>query len=184
VIQLPKSVGLLSKLASKEQARYGGALNSIHVAANGTEYKLVSTDGQVLGVLRGSVIPPGMEACVLIPVSAWDHAFKFCPKDGHIELHEQKLIAVGKAQTEVPFDPINGRFPEWLRVMPAEMPLVRIRVNPAILIRLLQVADAVSRTHEAQANTVELFVYNPQKPIGVVAIGQDVIFDGIVMPLT
>ncbi len=182
MIQIPKFASLLSRLASKGQARY--ALKGVQVDANGTEYKLIATDGHVLGVLRGSVIPPGMELCTLVPAKAWDQAFKLCGKDSHVELHPDRFIIPGEASAVVAFTPLDGRFPEWLRVMPEQMPLFRMKVNPAILVRLLQVADAVSRTHDDQANTVELFFYAPTTPIGVVAVGQDVIFDGLCMPLS
>lgn len=182
MIQLPRSAGLMAKLAARSASRY--TLEGVQVAANGTEYKLIATDGHVLGVLRGSVIPPGMEACVIVPISAWEQAFKFCPKDsGHIELHQESLVAIGKARTEVPFDAIKGHFPDWMRVMPKTAPLLRMKVNPAILVRLLQVADAVAQTHQEFPNTVELFFYAATTPMGVVAIGKDVTFDGLCMPL-
>jgi DNA polymerase-3 subunit beta len=182
MLHIPKPAGLLAKLAARETTRH--SLNGIQVVANGTETRLIATDGHALGILRGPAVPPGSEACMLVPLQAWAEIFKACAKAGHVELGTEQLATGGKRQTVVPYQPVDGHFPEYMRVLPALPPLFRCCCNPRLLIRVLEVAAAISETEEG-ACKVELFCYSPTRPLGIAAVGADgLTFDGIIMPLT
>ena len=181
MIQIPRQAGILSRLACKDQLRY--ALSGIQLVANGTESRLIATDGHVLGIVRGPAVPPGSEACVLIPLPAWVECFKHA-KDGHVEVHKESLAAVGKTQTVVGFEPLDGRFPDYMRVLPSLLPLATANVNPRLLIKVLEVAAAIAETRGDDTSRVQLYFYKPNVPLGMTAKGADLTFDGLVMPLS
>lgn len=192
MIEIPKVAGQVGRLAGESGSRLGG----IHVTADGTEARLVATDGHVMGIVRGESIPPGTETCVLVPMKEWLQAFKACGKDQHVTVGPESLIALaakGKNQpkdaavseTVVPYMPLEGRFPDYMRVLTAQgLPLFRVFLGARKFIEILQVAAAIAETVDGMTARVELFFYSPTKPIGIVANGLGLIFDGLLMPLS
>jgi hypothetical protein len=187
-IELPRVLGHLGTFAGDEGSRTAGVL----VTADGTELRCVCTNGKILGILRLPVVPEGAECSLLIPTKEWMQAFKALgKKEKHassepvviLDTEAKRLIASGKTTTVVDFTPLEGRFPDYMSVLPRGRPWLRFWAGAQVLIDMLQVAGRIAATRDGN-NRVEFFAYAADKPFGVVAIGDDdLTFDGLFMPL-
>jgi hypothetical protein len=69
-------------------------------------------------------------------------------------------------------------------VLPSTGPLVRIRVNPKMLARLLEVAAAFSEPSLSEPPAVDILFYGRNKPLGIVGKNhQGQTIDALIMPL-
>lgn len=202
MIFLPKNLGTLAMLAGDESQRY--ALSGVHVLDEGDYYRCEVTDGRLLAIVcgpdaRASAVSrhitdeqqealeeaPGGVFDVIVPAGRWKEAFRQLPKDAALGLAAgEAVITLALPQAIARCTPIEGRWPNVDMVLPAAGPLVRIRVNPKTLARLLEVAVAFSEPGLAEPPAVDILFYGRDKPLGIAGKNhQGQTFDALMMPL-
>ena len=203
MIFLPKNLGTLATLAGDEGVRY--ALSGVHVLDEGDYYRCDVSDGRVLAIVCGPdarATPaaqritdeqlqaveeaPGGVFDMIIPASRWKEAFRQLPKEAALGLTAgEGVITLASPQCVSRCTPVEGRWPNVDTVLPTGGPLVRLRVNPKMLARLLEVAAAFAELDPPEPPAVDLLWYGRDKPLGVVGKNREgQIFDALLMPLT
>lgn len=104
------------------------------------------------------------------------------PKAVKLEPHRVTLSATNlEEEKSVTVKAVAGTFPDYMRCIEQDEPIVRFRVNPAYLI---SVVDAVQRCGLDRYNpTVLCEIYDPDRPIAVIAKTPDCEVRGYAMPL-
>jgi DNA polymerase III sliding clamp (beta) subunit (PCNA family) len=209
---LPRNVGELARLASRDSGRY--TMNGVRIAFDKDGgYKAEATDGKVLGRVTGVCEDareypeiPALESAPngategVIPSKALKEACRKVPKGNKI--HGQLILghlAVVLAPNQATFGStdldeassnltrlVEGKFPPVDDVLPKEKDeVVRIRLNPKLLVELVEVAAAFG---DPDTPTIELVVCGKGKKFGKGPLmvrsrhkGQQ--FTGLVMPL-
>jgi len=196
LMNLPRNLAALCKVAAKEQNQRFEAMSSVHLLDQGNGlYRAEATDGRVAAIIAGpfdyhdspgafSPWPTADDAVdVLLPSAEFAKAIAGMKPDRGAP--DSVMLATNNTQVAVfgnggnrTFARADGRFPSVDLVLPRRMPLLRIHVHPGRLIALLQAASAVNEEH------VELLYYLPSKPVGVVASNDSgQAFDGLIVPL-
>lgn len=202
MIFLPKNLGTLATLAGDESLRY--ALAGIHLLDEGDYYRCEVTDGRLLAIVCGPDArtaaaarhitdeqlqaiedAPGGVFDVVVPAGRWKEVFRQLPKDAALGLATgEGVITLALPQAVARCSPLEGRWPNVDLVLPPTGPLVRIRINPKMLARLLEVAAAFAEPSPSEAPAVDLLWYGRDKPLGIAGKnhhGQT--FDALLMPL-
>ena len=191
-LYLPKNLAALANVAAKEATRYSA--DALHVLDLDGTYRVEATDGKRLAVVRGpcppaqnypALQPAGQSAAdVLVPVESWREAFRAKGKKdqelpvGLVADDTSFRLAVGQKVIEGALP--EGRFPAFSAVLPKKPAICSIKVDPALLAGLLQVAAALD-----PSGGVALLFYGREQPLGVMGrndAGQ--FFDGMLQPLT
>jgi DNA polymerase III sliding clamp (beta) subunit (PCNA family) len=194
MLYLPPALGALARLAAKDTARY--AVNCIRVFeyAEG-RYRAEATDGKRLLVVRGGTEathdfgqPVDDEAHEgLIPANDWREGFRKLLRKRQPELPMglslgAKGFRFASPSEEINGQPGDGRYPAVEEVIPRKPPLFSVRVDPALLAGLLDVAAQLSSEED---RGVWLHFYKRGHPFGLsggnAALG--LCFDGVFMPL-
>jgi hypothetical protein len=186
---LPKNLAALAGVVAKEATRYSA--NALRVLDLGGAYRVEATDGKKLVVVRGpcpEVSCPALDPDfgganeTLVPAEDWKAGFR---------LGGKKQPAVGLAADATSFKlavgdqavsgtRAEGRFPDFTMVLPKKPATLGFRLDPNILIGLLQAAAALD-----PSGGVQFLFYGRDKPVGLACrneAGQ--FFDGLIMPLT
>lgn len=203
MIFLPKNLGCLATLAGDESMRY--SLAGVHVLDEGDFYRCEVTDGRLLAIVCGPDArasgagrhiteeqqqaieeAPGGVFDVLVPASRWKEAFRQLPKDAALGLAAgEGVITLALPQAIARCTPAEGRWPNVDMVLPTSGPLVRIRVNPKTLARLLEVATAFSEPGLSEPPAVDILFYGRDRPLGILGKNhQGQMFDALMMPLS
>ena len=202
MIFLPKNLGGLATLAGDESMRY--ALSGVHVLDEGDFYRCEVTDGRLLAIVCGpnagasvagrhitdeqqraiEEAPSGVFD-MIVPAGRWKEAFRQLPKEAALGLAAgEGVITLALPHAIARCSPIEGRWPNVDMVLPSTGPLVRIRVNPKMLARLLEVAAAFSEPSLAEPPAVDILFYGRDKPLGIVGKNhQGQTIDALIMPL-
>lgn len=188
MLSFPRNLAGLAALASRDGGRF--ALGALHVLDpdDGT-YRVEVTDGRRLAVVRGPCPPtavpapdpdlPPAPAC-LVPVADWKAAFRMGDKARPVGLTAagaRFTLAVG--DQALSGQAHDGTFPDVARVLPERLPLVTVRVNPALLAGVLDLAHALEVTDLA------VLYYGRGLALGLAGrndAGQ--FLDALVMPLS
>jgi hypothetical protein len=202
MIFLPKNLGTLATLAGDESMRY--ALSGVHVLDEGDFYRCEVTDGRLLAIVCGpdarasgagrhitdeqhQAIEEATSGVfdMLVPASCWKEAFRQLPKDAALGLAASEgVITLALPQAIARCSPIEGRWPNVDMVLPSTGPLVRIRVNPKMLARLLEAAAVFSEPSLAEPPAIDILFYGRDKPLGIVGKNhQGQTIDALIMPL-
>src|SRR5215472_7512838 len=202
MIFLPKNLGSLAMLAGDESMRY--ALAGVHVLDEGDFYRCEVTDGRLLAIVCGPDArasgagrhitdeqqqaveeAPSGDFDIIVPAGRWKEAFRQLPKDAALGLAAgEGVITLALPQAIARCSPIEGRWPNVDMVLPSTGPLVRIRVNPKMLARLLEVAAAFSEPCLSEPPAVDILFYGRDRPLGIVGKNhQGQTIDALIMPL-
>src|SRR5262249_11519025 len=163
--------------------------------------RLEATDGRMAAVLRGLCpdwatawpLPDGWTddaLDVLVPAPALADGVKVGKTNprgrGPVLLLSEdgtRVLFAGPEQS-VETRLVEGKFPPFDQVFGRGPALFAVRVNPALLIRLLTAAQGVL---ESKADAVTLLLWGEGGPVGVSADGPGALgrlyFDGLVMPM-
>lgn len=119
-------------------------MNGVHVEAGPEECRLVATDGNTMGVVRLPGAAVGLErpVCITIPGDVVANARK-APKRAPAVLYLTPADGGRWVLGEEAFAPVDGRFPPWRRVVPARPTGEAQQLDPALLYRFQQAADAL-----------------------------------------
>ncbi|MGE0367282.1 MAG: hypothetical protein AB7Q00_16280 [Phycisphaerales bacterium] len=206
MIFIPKCASGLTTLCADQTARYSMTGVRIKMEPDGL-FQLAATNGRVLGMLRGPCkpSPKDQEAASKLPApqsiltetiidaKVLADALKRIPKKGYdgfdrtlaIQLCNPTLLVAGDSRIEA--EPVDGRYPEVMAVIPKRAALASFKLNPRLLIDLLKAAATISETDTDSGHGpwVEILFWAPDQPIGIITRGKDgLAFDGIIMPLT
>lgn len=112
-ILLPKnSLKAMAILASKQDIRY--YLNGVLVESNGAYTRLVATDGHLLGLFQTSeTAHEDKSFSIIIPNEI---IAKLDKKDNFLSTNEHGNWSIDG----ISFTPIEGKFPDYMRVFPAK----------------------------------------------------------------
>lgn len=184
----PKNLAALAGIAPRDVGRCPPAL---HVLDPGDGcYRVEVTDGKRLAIVCGpcaeekdSALDPAFRgaAQILIPAADWRTGFRLGGKRRPVGLAADGTtfkLAVG--DQAVTGSAPEGRFPNVDWALPKGRALLGFRIDPLLLIGLLQAAAALD-----PAGGVGVLFYGDGKPVGLVArndAGQ--FFDGLLVPLT
>lgn len=130
----------------------------------------------------------------LIPVAAWKKAFSTLRKDRKDYAKHMPLglvisgneYHIGTPWNKHTGEVIDGRWPNVDGVLPKKLPAFSIKLNPARLVKLVQIASQFSKEGPADDRYITLHIY-PDKntPVGITANdGAETFFDGLIMPLS
>jgi hypothetical protein len=186
---LPKNLAALAGVAAKEATRYSA--NALRVLDLGGAYRVEATDGKKLAVVRGPCPEASCPALdpdfgganeTLVPAADWKAGFrlggKTQPAVGLAADATTFKLAVG--DQAISGARAEGRFPDFSLVIPKAPALIGFRVDPSLLIGLLQAAVALD-----PVGGVQVLFYARDKPIGIACRNdQGQYLDGLLMPLT
>jgi len=169
--------------------------------------RAVATDGRVMGVatlvselvavghgppVAPHLIPDDLQleefvpGTGLIPAEHWKAVFKLCKKAPvACRLEGQELLlAAGGQSVSAALDTDQGRFPYWERVLPKRRPVLRVHLDPDLLIRLLKVCKDFTDGENSRV-TFSFYDLAGTAPVAVQVADQQagVFFDGLIVPL-
>lgn len=212
MIILPQCVARLGDLAG-DGARY--AMSGVLIEPPreaGESWRLVATDGRMLGIVQG---PPEEddpekqssqwhsrqallsavdvskveEAAAVMPINEWEVMARLRPsKDNKGQKHlallvSEKQVVYALGQQVGQALTVQGRYPDYRAVLPRKLPLLQVRLGARLLAELCEVAAHVVGDRDAP---LIINIYGVNEPIGVMARNEDtgLTFDGLLMPLT
>jgi DNA polymerase III sliding clamp (beta) subunit (PCNA family) len=200
---IPRSALALASLCADSQSRY--ALDGVLIQADEAGWRLVTTDGRALAILRGPSTPassdldaasglPAPETLALravVPAEQFRKALEAVPKPRPHQRERKAGVLIGG--DEVVFvagnavfrtAPVGGRFPDHEAVLPKGAAPVGVCLNPQYLIDLCRTAIAVSKGGPAEGQ-VWLLWWGKDRPVALTAQGKDgVALDALLMPIS
>lgn len=205
---LHSNLSKLAAIAPDDTTRY--ALAGVRVVAlEGGGYLVEATNGHILARVEGDAgdsypTPPALEGApnsatsALIPADSLLGALKSVPRGRKVPDAVKGRLAVvmgDKVSTLASADGaggsavsqpenVEGRFPNTDSVFPDGAPVARVRLDPALLTRLLAVALELLANEESPS--VELLLYDSagNKPVELRAATSSQKLRGLIMPMT
>lgn len=104
--------------ASKEETRY--YLNGVYLQAHGNGVVMVATDGHKL-VANFQECENAGDVDVIIPADMckrWKFTRQHAHTMGNLTLNEDGKVSIEYMGETITFEPIDGTFPDWRRVIP------------------------------------------------------------------
>jgi hypothetical protein len=200
---IPRSALALASLCADQRGH--SALDGVLIQADEAGWRLVTTDGRALAILRGPSLPtasdlqaagmlPSPETLAMravVPVAPFRRALEALPRARPRQAERKAGVMLGG--DEVVFSagdavfrtqPVEGRFPDHEAVLPKGAAPVGICLNPHYLIELCRAAVAVSRGGPAEG-LVWLLWWGSGRPVALTAQGKDgVALDALLMPIS
>lgn len=168
-ILLPKnSLKAMALLASKQDIRY--YLNGVLVESTGAYTRLVATDGHLLGVFQISeTAHDGNAFSIIIPNEI---IAKLDKKDNFLSTNEHGNWSIDG----ISFTPVEGKFPDYMRVLPAKPASGEsAQFNPELITRFAKCSKLLN------GRPWPVIAHNGESS-ALVDIGLDR-FIGVVMPM-
>lgn len=132
-------------LAAKQDVRY--YLNGVFVEATESETRCVGINGHVIGVARDACVN-GMDrqpvVALIVPRNIVELIVKTTKGKGHIALWctDGKWVAK-TGQSDIAFEPIDGRYPEYRAVIPQESSGEVAQYNPELMALFTKAAKSL-----------------------------------------
>lgn len=141
------SLRALLPLAAKEDIRH--YLNGIAFEIDANVVRLIATDGHCMGILRHELAEEeredGRSLTVIMPRDVCERAAKRNAIDWiRLECAEGEAWSIVDCESRVTFKPVDGRFPDWRRVVPSKVTGIASPINPELLGRFVKSARALS----------------------------------------
>lgn len=208
MIHLPKNLSALALAAASDGTRYSMTGIQVEEYKDG-QFTATATDGKILCVIRGhgfeSFPHPQMfdlnndQFTYCIPAKALQKALNALKPDRKNPWPALGVVAetgpivngaasTGKVMlcdgvTSQVLDQIEGRFPDFRQVVPGKPALLTLTLDPALMIRLLTVAESFLR--DSNTKSVHLLFWGDGMPAGITARSdRGEFFDGLIVPLT
>jgi hypothetical protein len=196
-------VGALSNLAAAAEHTRFGATIGIKVKTFDDKLRLEATDGRLLGVVQCyaeddakkcedvvesmDLDPDGAEE-VIINAKDWKNGFKQVPKDtlrgadSVVMCTKDRRATFANMVGRIEGWQVEGRFPNVDQVIPQQIPLFKVRVDPKLMIRMMQ--TCLDFTSD-EARGVVIAFYGERQPLGFLVQNADLnqVFDGLLVPL-
>lgn len=202
-ILLPKNLAAIAKTCERAATGNRFTNSGVHLSQHGRDYVAVATDGRTLAMVEGVpesvddypeiaalVSAPNTAHEAIIPAKDWTAAFKSVPKRGKPVLQNAAVVmgenvttwATTDLDTQSVQQPRNleGRFPDYRRVIPTKNRVASVKVNADNMARIL--LTAAEYADMGTGVTIEL--YADGAPIKITSQNTTQRFTGLVVPLT
>jgi DNA polymerase-3 subunit beta len=150
------AVKAISHLSATKDIRF--YLNGILVEATKTHTTLVATDGHVLGVYKNeeeNEIPENFGYKFILPIDAIKNLKVSFIKDELISLEFErdedwnvKTVTIKSVSCTLITQTIDGKFPDWRRILPRETTNELGHYNPELLVKFIKVAKEFGKKPE------------------------------------
>ncbi len=179
---------LLHVAAAKDIRFY---LNGVFVQAWGNETRCVATDGHMLAAMRveqGNDVPAGDSPIELIiprdvldsiKATATQVQATACVLEGPDDAGRWTL-QVGASEMRV-FAPLDGKFPDYRRVIPNRVTRVVAQVNPALLARMWSCIETMNGKSKS-GKSIDMHLHHNGEG-GVLVTSKHNNFVGVIMPV-
>ena len=181
---LRKQLKALSRFSAIKDIRY--YLQGIHVVQNNRGTYLESTNGHILGRLLIDSDYVENNSKVIIPLDAVK-ALSATGKKGNEILHftvdGQKITVIEPDNSTRVFSATEGFFPDTDRIIPLMVKEEDIKPSSYNISYLMAFYDADTDLRGSKANNCNVSVKQRGNDSGIVSIGADLQFVGIIMPM-
>jgi len=181
---LRKQLKALSRFSAIKDIRY--YLQGIHVVQNNRGTYLESTNGHILGrlLIDGDYVENHSK--VIIPLDAVK-ALSATGKKGneilHFTVEGQKITVIEPDNSTRVFSATDGCFPDTDRIIPMIVKEEDIKPSSYNISYLMAFYDADTDLRGSKANSCNVSVKQRGNDSGIVSIGADLQFVGIIMPM-
>jgi DNA polymerase-3 subunit beta len=163
-------------------------LNGIYVEARANETRLVATDGHRLGVVRirtecNNDVPDGQAVTLIVPNSVIERlrVSRTSPDEVEIGWTDDGRAYVSHDDVRITFTPLEGKFPDYRAVIPAEPSGLASQFNPAYLVDFKKIGTKLLRL--SAATRLQVVVLHNGEGASVATIEGCEDFVGVVMPV-
>jgi DNA polymerase III sliding clamp (beta) subunit (PCNA family) len=181
---LRKQLKALSRFSAIKDIRY--YLQGIHVVQNNRGTYLESTNGHMLGRLLIDSDYVENHSKVIIPLDAVK-ALSAIGKKGneilHFTVEGQKITVIEPDNSTRVFSATDGCFPDTDRIIPMIVKEEDIKPSSYNISYLMAFYDADTDLRGSKANSCNVSVKQRGNDSGIVSIGADLQFVGIIMPM-
>jgi len=179
-----KQLKALSRFSAIKDIRY--YLQGIHVVQNNRGTYLEATNGHVLGRLLIDQTPVDGEDSVIIP----NDALKILAATGkkgneilHFTVDGIKITVIEPDNSTRVFSAVEGCFPDTDRIIPLMVKDDDIKPSSYNITYLMAFYDADSDLKGSKSNNCNVSIKQRGTDSGIVSIGADSHFVGIIMPM-
>jgi hypothetical protein len=181
---LRKQLKAMSRFSAIKDIRY--YLQGIHVVQNNRGTYLESTNGHILGRLLIDSDYVENNSKVIIPLDAVK-ALSATGKKGneilHFTVEGQKITVIEPDNSTRVFSATDGCFPDTDRIIPMMVKEEDIKPSSYNISYLMAFYDADTDLRGSKANNCNVSVKQRGTDSGIVSIGADLQFVGIIMPM-
>ena len=181
---LRKQLKAMSRFSAIKDIRY--YLQGIHVVQNNRGTYLESTNGHMLGRLLIDSDYVENNSKVIIPLDAVK-ALSATGKKGneilHFTVEGQKITVIEPDNSTRVFSATEGFFPDTDRIIPLMVKEEDIKPSSYNISYLMAFYDADTDLRGIKANNCNVSVKQRGNDSGIVSIGADLQFVGIIMPM-
>ena len=181
---LRKQLKALSRFSAIKDIRY--YLQGIHVVQNNRGTYLESINGHILGRLLIDSDYVENNSKVIIPLDAVK-ALSATGKKGneilHFTVEGQKITVIEPDNSTRVFSATEGFFPDTDRIIPMMVKEEEIKPSSYNISYLMAFYDADTDLRGSKANNCNVSVKQRGNDSGIVSIGADLQFVGIIMPM-
>jgi len=180
------AIKAIANLAATKDIRY--YLNGVYIRANATQTTIVATDGHVLGVYKNdqnNEIDDDQHYDFILPLDTVKNLkpahrikdelveFEFTPID-HLKVISVKINSINIKMLSATVD---GRFPDWQRVLVKEVSNTVGNYDPELLARFIKVAKEFNKKPH------HVFLHQNGDSAGAITISNISNFVGVIMPI-
>jgi len=179
-----KQLKALSRFSAIKDIRY--YLQGIHVVQNNRGTYLEATNGHILGRLLIDNQPFENQSKVIIPLDAVK-TLSATGKKGteilHFTVEGQKITVIEPDNSTRVFSATEGCFPDTDRIIPMMVKDEDIKPSSYNITYLMAFYDADTDLRGNKANSCNVSIKQRGNDSGIVQIGSDLQFVGIIMPM-
>ena len=179
-----KQLKALSRFSATKDIRY--YLCGIHIVQNARGTYLESTNGHMLGRLLIDQTPVDGQYSVIIP----NDALKILAATGkkgneilHFTVDGIKITVIQPDNTTMQFLALEGNFPDTDRIIPMMVKDDEIKPSTYNITYLMAFYEANSDLRGSKSNYCNVSIKQRGSSSGLVSIGADFPFIGIIMPM-
>jgi DNA polymerase III sliding clamp (beta) subunit (PCNA family) len=179
-----KQLKALSRFSAIKDIRY--YLQGIHVVQNNRGTYLESTNGHILGRLLIDNQPFENQSKVIIPLDAVKTLAATGKKGNeilHFTVEGQKITVIEPDNSTRVFSATEGCFPDTDRIIPMMVKDEDIKPSSYNITYLMAFYDADTDLRGNKANNCNVSIKQRGNDSGIVQIGSDLQFVGIIMPM-
>jgi DNA polymerase III sliding clamp (beta) subunit (PCNA family) len=179
-----KQLKALSRFSAIKDIRY--YLQGIHVVQNNRGTYLEATNGHILGRLLIDNQPFENQSKVIIPLDAVKTLAATGKKGNeilHFTVEGQKITVIEPDNSTRVFSATEGCFPDTDRIIPMMVKEEDIKPSSYNISYLMAFYDADADLRGSKANSCNVSIKQRGTDSGIVSIGADLQFLGIIMPM-
>jgi len=179
-----KQLKALSRFSAIKDIRY--YLQGIHVVQNNRGTYLEATNGHILGRLLIDNQPFENQSKIIIPLDAVKTLAATGKKGNeilHFTIEGQKITVIEPDNSTRVFSATEGCFPDTDRIIPMMVKDEDIKPSSYNITYLMAFYDADTDLRGSKSNNCNVSIKQRGNDSGIVQIGSDLQFVGIIMPM-